>query len=187
MNDIDKIRNISKEQLLIEISNATSISNILKRNNITPNSNIIKLLKSKIKEYDIIINFKNKPNEKLIKVEKTCPICNSKFLTKIGTRNEKTTCSHSCSNTFFNGKTRNINVTRYRTICFRTNPKKCIICDEDKIVEVHHYDEDRNNNNIDNLIPLCPTHHKYAHSRHKHLVLDKINKFREACVRSLPH
>jgi hypothetical protein len=45
---------------------------------------------------------------------------------------------------------------------------------EDKIVEVHHLDGDRNNNNVLNLVPLCPTHHKYWHSRYKSNVEDKI-------------
>ena len=50
-------------------------------------------------------------------------------------------------------------------------------CKEKNIVEVHHYDENKKNNSPSNLIPLCPTHHQYYHSRFKHLVQDKINDY----------
>jgi len=44
-------------------------------------------------------------------------------------------------------------------------------------VAVHHYDENHNNNNPENLVPLCPTHHQYVHSKYKNEVIDKINEF----------
>jgi len=31
------------------------------------------------------------------------------------------------------------------------------------VLEVHHKDEDRNNNNVTNLIILCPTYHMSRH------------------------
>ena len=40
---------------------------------------------------------------------------------------------------------------------------KCAVCGFDKIVELHHKDRNRKNNNISNLIPLCPNHHRMAH------------------------
>lgn len=57
-----------------------------------------------------------------------------------------------------------------------------MICGENKIVAVHHYDENRKNNSIENLIPLCPTHHQYVHSRYKEEVMDKINKYRNQFI-----
>jgi hypothetical protein len=63
----------------------------------------------------------------------------------------------------------------YRTICFTHHKKECVVCGEDKIVSVHHYDENHNNNDPNNLVPLCPTHHQYVHSGYKDLVIDKIN------------
>jgi hypothetical protein len=64
----------------------------------------------------------------------------------------------------------------YRSICFENHDKKCIICGEDKIVAVHHFDEN-NNNDPKNLIPLCPTHHFYFHSKYRYLIIDKIKEF----------
>lgn len=66
----------------------------------------------------------------------------------------------------------------YRTICFAHHKKECIVCGEDKIVTVHHYDEDHSNNDPSNLIPLCPTHHQYVHSSYRHLVQEEIENWR---------
>lgn len=58
----------------------------------------------------------------------------------------------------------------YRNLAFRNYENKCAICNwqEDKdILQVHHIDENRENNNLENLIILCPnchaklTSHKY--------------------------
>jgi len=40
---------------------------------------------------------------------------------------------------------------------------KCAVCgwaEDERILEVHHKDEDRSNNALDNLIILCPTCHR---------------------------
>lgn len=97
-----------------------------------------------------------------------CPVCG-----KDKKHPDRLTCSYSCSNRYVDRTKR----TGYRSICFYHHEKKCIICGENKIVSVHHMDEDRTNNSPENLIPLCPTHHQYVHSRYKHLILDKIEKY----------
>jgi len=68
--------------------------------------------------------------------------------------------------------------TSYRIICWKHHKKECIVCGEDKIVAVHHYDHDHHNNDPSNLIPLCPTHHQYVHSNHKNLVEEQIEEWR---------
>lgn len=55
-------------------------------------------------------------------------------------------------------KRHNINLEIYKEIT-----KKCIICGFDKIVDLHHLDENKKNNSRDNLIGLCPNHHKMFH------------------------
>jgi len=67
--------------------------------------------------------------------------------------------------------------TNYTTICFTHHKKECVVCGEDKIVAVHHYDENHHNNAPNNLVPLCPTHHQYVHSPHKHLVEKQIEDY----------
>ena len=113
------------------------------------------------------------------KNKKECPICNK----PIKNFSSNKTCSHSCSNTYFRSgenhpfwKGNNIS-KQYRTICFIHHKKECVICGEDKIIAVHHLDEDKSNNDPENLIPLCPTHHQYWHSRFKYLVEEKVQLY----------
>ena len=112
--------------------------------------------------------------------KKNCPICNIEFefITNVS-KKEKETCSRSCANTYFRtGKKHpNWSDNAYRTTCFFNHEKKCVICEESNIVEVHHLDENKKNNNPENLIPLCPTHHQYWHSKFKYLVEKDIYKY----------
>ena len=91
-------------------------------------------------------------------------------------KHTKGTCSHGCANKLFRtGENHgNWKQDRYQTTCFAYHKKKCVCCEEDKIVEVHHLDHDKKNNDPSNLIPLCPTHHQYWHSRYKNLIEDMI-------------
>jgi len=112
-------------------------------------------------------------------IERICPVCENKFETKIGSKSEKITCSYSCSNSFFRTGENNGNWKQhsYRSTCFLYHKKECIICKENKIVEVHHLDENNKNNNPENLIPLCPTHHQYWHSRYRKEIENKVYKY----------
>lgn len=54
----------------------------------------------------------------------------------------------------------------YRQIAFNSLQNKCNMCGYDKIkeiLEVHHIDCNRNNNNIYNLEILCPNCHSEKH------------------------
>lgn len=109
---------------------------------------------------------------------KLCPNCGGpikKF------RSSKT-CSHKCANFYFKdkiGENRKYpdDKVKYSTLCFRYHEKKCIICDESQIVCAHHYDFNHNNNDICNLVPLCPTHHMYVHSRLYDTIKDQIDVY----------
>ena len=43
--------------------------------------------------------------------------------------------------------------------------EKCIICDFDKIVEIHHIDHNHKNSSPENLVGLCPNCHKMIHHK----------------------
>lgn len=112
---------------------------------------------------------------------RTCPICKGPIRDR-----KTTTCSHACSNRYFrvgagNGNYVGINgkhpATSYRRACFQKHPKKCVICDEVNIVEVHHFDGNHKNNDVSNLVPLCPTHHQYVHSRYYSKIGERIKEF----------
>lgn len=97
-------------------------------------------------------------------------------------KNYKTgyTCSNNCANKTFkrSGENHwNYKGDHYRSICFKYHKHVCIICGEDLMVEVHHYDEDNSNNDPKNLIPICSTHHRYYHSKYKYIVLECINEY----------
>ena len=128
--------------------------------------------------------YKNKDNyickeckSKNSKETRKCLNCNNEFA--VYKREKKKTCSRSCSNSYFRVGPNNGNWKEdvYRSTCFAKHKKECVICGEDKIVAVHHFDEDRNNNNVENLIPLCPTHHQYMHSKYKNLILDQVKSY----------
>jgi hypothetical protein len=131
-----------------------------------------------------INNLRKRETRYEIKI-KTCPVCGKEFKSKIGNKEEKTTCSYSCSNTYFRSGSSNPNWKddTYRSTCFDNHKKECIICGENKIVAVHHYDENRNNNSSENLIPMCPTHHQYVHSRYKDEVMGKIDEYRNNFIK----
>jgi hypothetical protein len=152
------------------------------------NGNTKKKFQTFVNDNNINIGHLKKRISKYEKIIKICPICGIEFETKIGNKEEKTTCSYSCSNTYFRSGILNPNWKdeSYRTTCFDVHKKECIICGENKIVAVHHYDENKKNNSPENLIPMCPTHHQYVHSRYKNEVMDKINDFRNNFIDKIP-
>ena len=108
-----------------------------------------------------------------------CAVCG-----KVLKNYKQKTCGSSCANIHFrsgenNGNWKGIQPHDYRRICFKYHEKKCIYCGESKIVAVHHNDHNRNNNNPENLIPLCPTHHQYIHSRYVNEVQPTVNEYIE--------
>lgn len=51
----------------------------------------------------------------------------------------------------------------YRLRAFETYEHKCLVCgwnEDERILEVHHKDENHDNNDINNLCILCPTCHR---------------------------
>lgn len=171
--------------LVDEIKNCSSLTQFCKVLNLHPNGNGMKKAKEIIIQNELDSTHFNRNLKAKIKyeiIEKECPVCATKFKTqKRGNSKEKTTCSYSCSNTFFRSGKDNPNwkqvSTQYRTKCLEYHKKECVICKESKIIEVHHIDENRNNNDIFNLITLCPTHHRYWHSEFKVEIEDKIYEY----------
>lgn len=86
-----------------------------------------------------------------------------------------------CYNTVFNlenakahnyKKWHNISLELYKKLT-----EKCFLCGFEKVVELHHLDKNRENNSEDNLIGLCPNHHKMIHiSKYRGEIIDQINE-----------
>jgi len=69
-------------------------------------------------------------------------------------------------------KLHNIDNDTYKKIT-----QRCLICGFDKVVDLHHLDESHDNNSIENMVGLCPNHHKMLHDfRYKEEVLSQIRK-----------
>jgi len=55
--------------------------------------------------------------------------------------------------------------------------EKCIICEFDKFVVLHHLDQDRKNNSTSNLVGLCPNHHQMLHTmKYRHEVFQLLRE-----------
>jgi Zn ribbon nucleic-acid-binding protein len=56
-----------------------------------------------------------------------------------------------------------LGLKNYRAVAFRAYEHKCACCgwnEDERILEVHHIDENHNNNAVSNLAILCPTCHR---------------------------
>lgn len=175
---------INKDKLCELVKESSSKSDVARGLGYNINGSGLRKVNNLIKEFGLDIShfdYGKSKTVKYCKIEKTCPVCGNTFNTKSGHRNEKTTCSYSCSNTYFRSGRDNGNWSddRYRTTCFLYHKKECVICGENKIIDVHHFDEDKTNNSPHNLIPLCPTHHMYWHSRYKEDVYHEVIEYRD--------
>ena len=77
-------------------------------------------------------------------------------------------CSRECGNKHKNQLRKQSGeweegTTNYRNRAMETYEHKCFCCgwnEDERILEVHHIDENRSNNKISNLCLLCPTCHR---------------------------
>ena len=131
-----------------------------------------------------------KNDDYLKTIERICLYCKNPFYKK-----DKgiVTCSRACSNKQFRTKYMDIYIRRrrdkassgkkrkncsgYRNICFKSHKHECVVCGENLVIDVHHFNENCLDNSPENLIPLCPTHHRYMHTKHKNLIINKIDKY----------
>ena len=139
-------------------------------------------IKCKFCENEIIVSNRKRHEESCYLNPDNIKLCQACEAPIKDYKNSKGTCSYSCSNKFFSHlRNKPENYTRYTTICWKEHKKECIVCGENKIVAVHHYNENHEDNRIENLVPLCPTHHQYMHSRYaeeiRHIVDNYVNTF----------
>lgn len=113
----------------------------------------------------------NKNKVKSVKVY--CSTCNQEIIKMPSDIKKSKTgdlfCSHSCSAKKTN-ITRSLYKSAYRSKAFRELPNHCEICGYNKLInilQVHHKDRDRTNNDINNLQILCPTCHHENHFEQK--------------------
>lgn len=96
------------------------------------------------------------------KNKQNCPICGQ----ILEDENNGICCCFACQQIFESEGVRFLIPEKwYRKICFNKHPHKCVCCNEYIILDVHHYNKKRTDNYPSNLVPLCPTHHRYMHTR----------------------
>ncbi len=77
-------------------------------------------------------------------------------------------CPGCYNSTFHIENVKDWNARRYHNIepeLYRKVREKCVVCDFNKVVELHHIDHNKNNNSEDNFVGLCPNHHKMIHMK----------------------
>lgn len=116
------------------------------------------------------------------RIEINCSQCNTVY--KISERNLNKAVHHFCNNKckhLFYIQNPNIRgifkkhngvsaVSTYRNLAFNTYEHKCYYCGYNQfedVLQVHHVDENRKNNSIQNLRIVCPTCHSEVHKGYK--------------------
>lgn len=92
-----------------------------------------------------------------------CKKCN-----QITTHYAKGMCRNCWQKDEYYDKIKESNIRRWHNISlnrWKQITSKCFLCDFDKVIELHHIDGDKKNNSDDNLIGLCPNHHRMIHNR----------------------
>lgn len=115
----------------------------------------------------------------------SCSNCETQFqvfeFEKSFPKKDKYFCSRKCSNSV-GGKAKVASLLdselHYTTLAWRYHKKECIVCSEKNVVAVHHYNEKHDDDRPENLVPLCPTHHQYMHSKKfKSLIVETVDKY----------
>lgn len=142
------------------------------------------------------LEYKQKQEAKIDKLygpveqhKKECRICGNEFIFngRLKTKQYETArfCSRSCANnrqSWWNKDDNEFKSRSYRTIAKRHHELKCVICGFDKIVAIHHIDQNKQNNDPTNLIPLCPNHHEMCHSKWKYEVEPHIKNWQSQFI-----
>ena len=185
----NRFEKITDEMFIQVFNESESKSSILRKFNLPSNGNNMAFVNKMIAKLNLDLDILKNNNYNKYHIKKICPVCGKEFYTDVGEKGRKQECcSYACSNTYFrsgenNGQYKSgifVSQDAHKIIGFRHHPHKCCVCGEEKIVAIHHYDGNHNNNEPSNLVPLCPTHHCYIHSKYKDEIIDKVNAYIEA-------
>ena len=110
----------------------------------------------------------NKILGKMTNFTVNCESCDNNFIVSeranLHPQREKYFCSRACANSIGGkAKAEKYGSTQYRTIAAKFHKQECIVCGVTDILDVHHIDENRENNEASNLVFLCPNDHYRLH------------------------
>lgn len=184
-----RFENITDEMFIQAFNESISKEEVFRKLNLKSGGNSTRYINKMVEKLGLSFKTLKENHFNKYHLKKICPVCGKEFFTDVGEKGrKKVCCSYSCANTLFrsgknNGMYKSHGFTgkdSYAIIAFRHHPHKCCVCGEEKIVAVHHYDGNHNNNEPSNLVPLCPTHHQYIHSRYKDEIIDKVDAYVKA-------
>lgn len=127
-------------------------------------------------------------------IKDICPVCGKEFIRHTYAKKSKSGlyfCSQSCAASYNNSHYRrgennpnwidgSCKGSSYIKAAFRTYKAKCTMCglNEECCLQVHHIDEDRKNDDVNNLIILCANCHSRVH-RGGYRITEEVIKNRE--------
>lgn len=95
--------------------------------------------------------------------KKPCLRCN-----RVRALHAKKMCSGCYNSVFKINNVRKHNILKQFGIdmdLYNKLTKECLVCGFDKVIDLHYVDHNSKNNSPDNLVGLCPNHHKMIHHR----------------------
>lgn len=153
-----------------------------------------KVNESRKKNWKLYCSLECRTAAKNKKIKCFCAFCNKEiWKDPAEIKNSKSGnvfCSKSCAcsynNSHYRLKENNPNwkggqySNNYQKMAYRTYVHECVICgcNDEEMLDVHHIDCDRENNNCDNLIILCANHHAKVH-RGNLSITDEIKQQRK--------
>lgn len=106
---------------------------------------------------------------------KKCPKCGREL-----PHHAKGLCAGCYNTAFYLEQTKNRNYKKYHNIeprVYKKITQKCLLCGFDKVVDLHHLDKNRKNNSINNMVGLCPNHHRMLHNlKYKEDIIKQIQE-----------
>lgn len=111
-------------------------------------------------------------NKNIYPIVKKCIFCGKDIIITEKTYRNKKFCSSSCSATYSNSRRKGVKYkvrASIRDLAIKTYGHKCMIenCCYEKIIDAHHivYSSQNGDNSFENIILLCPNHHREVHKK----------------------
>ncbi len=104
----------------------------------------------------------------------TCKKCGNKKV-----HHGKGLCDNCYLKTFSYDIIKGFNVRKLHNISlelWKEITKECLVCGFNKVVDLHHIDQNRKNSSRDNLVGLCPNHHKMVHDERYSVEIKELIK-----------
>lgn len=159
-----------KGDLLSFVEESFSVSQVLLALGYKTKGQYISIVRNYLLDNNIDISHFTSTGKPIVLMKvNTCLNCSKEFKT-INSARPQYTCSKGCANTYFRTGKHNplwkSGIGSYRVSAINYYGSKCMICGINNIavLQVHHKDKNRYNNEVSNLQILCANCHLLIHS-----------------------